>query len=535
MPDRKHSTGGRNAIANDTRAAQRHEDRHQRGSGRRLRGWGQRRRSREQCLPNDGRTGPRGSSTAPAASKRPTRGLSLWAIATWLVLWQLAALALDSELLLPGPLSVLSRLAMAALQPSFWGRLGFSLIRVVAGFAGGMAIASLGASLAVRRPHIEAFLAPPIALAKSVPVAAITVLALVWLRASELSVLVVMLVVTPLVYEALLAGLRARDPHLDELARVFHLARWRRARYITLPQLMPAIRSACTTGLGMAWKACVAAEVIGIPLGSVGEAFYDAKVHFDTPGLFAWTVAVVVASVAMEKLLVVALDVLHRAALSDFTVERISAVGAPSVPGSSCPASDRAPSALRLDEVSRHFVGGAGVGPISLDVRPGAPIAVMAPSGAGKSTLLRIAAGLEVPGAGTVARPGSGRASTVFQDDRLIEGASALTNARLAVPAGSREWQEAPDLLRHLGLEDCMARPVETCSGGQRRRIALARALLAPHDVLLLDEPFTGLDDESRAAAAALVRTREEGRCVLVATHDLRDADLLGAQVVYLS
>ena len=164
----------------------------------------------------------------------------------------------------------------------------------------------------------------------------------------------------------------------------------------------------------------------------------------------------------------------------------------------------------------------------------------MAPSGFGKTTLLRMAAGLERPDGGSVAFDGfprgHARMSMAFQEDRLIEHVDAFGNASIALRHASMHGGEVVSLLEDLGVSDCIGKPARLCSGGQRRRIALARALLAPHDVLLLDEPFAGLDDDSRERAASVVRRFESGNTVVViASHDERDACLLGARIVKLA
>ena len=145
--------------------------------------------------------------------------------------------------------------------------------------------------------------------------------------------------------------------------------------------------------------------------------------------------------------------------------------------------------------------------------------AVMAPSGSGKTTLLRILLGLERPDGGTVEGLAGKRISAVFQEDRLLEHLSAEGNLRFVL---GREYdpKAARALLDRLGLPDPGAQPVREFSGGMKRRLALARALLAPFDVLLLDEPFTGLDQENRARALAAIRETAGVRPVLLVAHD---------------
>ena len=155
---------------------------------------------------------------------------------------------------------------------------------------------------------------------------------------------------------------------------------------------------------------------------------------------------------------------------------------------------------------------------------------VMAPSGAGKTTLLRILLGLERPDSGNFT--GNVRWAAVFQEDRLLEHLDAMGNLRFALGAALDETA-AGALLTELGLGDTAGKPVREFSGGMKRRLALARALLAPSDALALDEPFTGLDEENRARCLALIRRAAE-KPVLLVTHDPADAKSLGAAVYKL-
>ena len=156
---------------------------------------------------------------------------------------------------------------------------------------------------------------------------------------------------------------------------------------------------------------------------------------------------------------------------------------------------------------------------------------VMAPSGAGKTTLLRILLGLERPDSGNFT--GNVRWAAVFQEDRLLEHLDAMGNLRFVLGAALDETA-AGALLTELGLGDTAGKPVREFSGGMKRRLALARALLAPSDALALDEPFPGLDEEDRARCQALLRRAGEEKPVLLVTHDPADAQALDAAVVKL-
>ena len=162
------------------------------------------------------------------------------------------------------------------------------------------------------------------------------------------------------------------------------------------------------------------------------------------------------------------------------------------------------------------------------------PAVLWAPSGWGKTTLLRILMGLDTPTAGRV--QGVGRAAAVFQEDRLCPQLTALQNVTLLLPGSEKQYKEQIEAdFQRLGMDSAaLALPAARLSGGQKRRTALLRALWAPSDTLLLDEPFTGMDPDTLAAAAALLRTRCGTKPVLLATHDQEAIRLLGWPVIEL-
>ncbi len=173
---------------------------------------------------------------------------------------------------------------------------------------------------------------------------------------------------------------------------------------------------------------------------------------------------------------------------------------------------------------------------VSLALAPGAPVCVTGRSGIGKTTLFRLILGLEKPDSGAVRVKKGARFAAVFQEDRLIARLSAADNARFVCPPAHMPDEAAlAGASAALGLTRAeLERPVSELSGGQRRRAALLRALLAPADAVLLDEPFTGLDAAARRAAAAYIRAQCARRALLCITHEPDAAALLGARVFAL-
>lgn len=229
-----------------------------------------------------------------------------WAVAVWLLTWQGASMAMAAAyphgaLLLASPISALLRLGELVGTAAFWRAVGGSTLRIFGGFLLSCLLAVMLAALAARFRRLRELLAPLVAAVKAVPVVSFIILALVWLDSADLPLFISALMVFPTVYLNVLAGIAAADRKLLEMARVFRVPLRRQLRGIWLPQVLPYFRAACSLGLGLCWKAGVAAEVIGLSAGTIGERLYTAKVYFQTPDLFAWTAVIVAVSVAFEK------------------------------------------------------------------------------------------------------------------------------------------------------------------------------------------------------------------------------------------
>ena len=233
-----------------------------------------------------------------------TRPLRLMLAALfWVALWQVAATAVGQGILLASPVDTLLRLGTLVRTGDFWRSVLFTLGHILTGYALACGLGIALATLAARYALMADLLAPLLSAMRSVPVASFVIAALIWVPSRRLSLLIVAVIVLPVVYAGTLDGLRQIDPQLTEMARVFRMSRRNRLRCVALPALMPSLTSALSVAMGLAWKSGVAAEVIGIPTGSIGERLYKAKVYLATPDLFAWTLTIVLISAACAKAL----------------------------------------------------------------------------------------------------------------------------------------------------------------------------------------------------------------------------------------
>ncbi len=224
-------------------------------------------------------------------------------VAFWLLAWQLAALAVGQELLLPGPAQTVWQLARLMCSADFWQRAAFTALRVLGGFILGGCAGSALAVPAAFCPVVRRLLAVPVQLIKAAPVASFIILALLWVRSRWLSLLISGLMALPILYTALLEGILQADGALREMARVFRLAPMAALRAVWLPEVLPYLAQGMRLALGLCWKSGVAAEIIGLPRGGLGEAFYAAKLALATGELFAWTAAVLAFSALCERAL----------------------------------------------------------------------------------------------------------------------------------------------------------------------------------------------------------------------------------------
>ena len=230
--------------------------------------------------------------------------LRLGAVLFWLLIWQLGSMAVDQEILLVSPVSACATLIRLMGESSFYQAVFGSFGRILAGFALSALLGVLLAALSCALFPARVLVRPLLSTIQATPVASITILALIWIRSTNLSIFISFLMVLPIVYENVLRGLDSADPKLLEMARVFRLPFAGRVRAIYAPSAFPMLLTAVRLSLGMCWKAGIAAEVIAQPRNSIGSALQQAKLFFATPEMFAWTLAIILLSVGLEKLVV---------------------------------------------------------------------------------------------------------------------------------------------------------------------------------------------------------------------------------------
>lgn len=224
------------------------------------------------------------------------------AILFWIGVWQLLGLLVGNEIFLATPVKVGFKLLELSITFEFWASLWFSFVRIICGFFIGAILGVLLAGIAYKFKAVQIILWPLIAIIKAAPVVSFIILFLILVSSRNLSILISFLMVLPIIYTNVLKGLENTDVKLLEMSKVFKVSKLKKILYIFIPSLYPFFYSACQVSLGLCWKSGITAELIGYPNGSIGEKLYQAKLYLDTGELFAWTIVIILISVAFEKL-----------------------------------------------------------------------------------------------------------------------------------------------------------------------------------------------------------------------------------------
>lgn len=218
----------------------------------------------------------------------------------WLGVWQLAAMAVDQQLLLPTPAAVLLTLRELMVTPAFWQTAGASLLRIFGGLLAGVALGTLLAVLTTFFHWADLLLSPAIRVVRATPVASFIILVLLWVETGQVPGVISALMVLPVMWGNVSAGIRETDPLLLELTAAYRFPPGKKLRLLYIPSVLPYFASGCSTALGLAWKAGVAAEVLCVPELAIGTQVYYSKIYLEIPTLFAWTLVVIVLSLLLE-------------------------------------------------------------------------------------------------------------------------------------------------------------------------------------------------------------------------------------------
>lgn len=411
----------------------------------------------------------------------------------WLLVWQACAAIVHNPVFLASPVETLQALVELVPTAVFWESVAHTFFSIFLGFVLAFICGVTLGTYAQRHPLFVLFIRPVMGALKSIPVACMVVILLLWAGSARLASVVVFLLVFPAYYESGLHALK----HMDtDAARVFLHQGLSKLRFFLAygwPHMLSYIEASSKSIVGMSWKAGVAAEVIGLLTNTLGDGVYQAKLVLATDKLFALTLAIVLLAAISEKLWLLVLD------LSRIFAQKLACALAPQH------AELCAPQPLFGIAVS-------------------AKACLMASTGAGKTTLIKQ----------YVDEHPVQRISYIPQRLVADEKMSVKEYLYLVVPKDERE--QADNLYAKAFPSKTMyTRPLSTLSGGEKHVIALLQALLAHTSACIFDEPFQGLDSCTKKQMCELIAKYVHERTLLITTHDTDDVYLLDATLLTLA
>ncbi len=434
--------------------------------------------------------------------------------AFWIGVWQIIYMAVGMDVIIPSPLGVAKKVLELVLTGDFWVITASSVGRILLGYFCGVVLGLLLAGVTYASAFMYDLLKPIINIARATPVASMTVIIIVWVTNKAVPLFIVGLMVFPIIWGNTYEGIKNTDKKLLQMADSFSAGFFSKLLYIYVPSVYPYFIAGASTALGLAWKSGVAAEILGSTQGSVGQQLNTAKVTLDSEGKFAWTVIVIVLSIIFERAFV---KLLSHTSLR-FRVK----------PKESVKTANLTEGLLKAEGITKSYDDLKVLDDVSLEVKSGEVVAVRGVSGAGKTTLLMILSGLMKPDEGKVKAKGG--VNLLFQEDRLLNWLSVKDNILFA-----NRTADTKALLELVSLEGCEDMYPEELSGGMKRRLAIARTLAGDASSVLLDEPFTGLDEDLRLQVSQKVFDKLSDKAVVLVTHDSLEAERFAQREIYIN
>ena len=423
---------------------------------------------------------------------------TLLAIASIAIGWQLIALAIGFPALFPSLSDLLKEVFILVFSETFFVSLFATILRGFIGFIFAFSLALLLATVATFSGFWRAFFQPLVVTTRSVPVISMVLLALLWFSPTQLPVFIALITMFPILYQNTLTGLSQTDIRLLEMAQVFGKSRRNQFLCIYMPSAKNNIFDGIKTAMGFGWRAIIIGEVLSQPLHGIGTSMKLAQVYINVPELIAWTVVAIAVSYMFEFIIGQIQSINLTSKVKDSTKYEIRHEKQPDTI-----------KVIKAENLKKEYNQVVVFENLNLSLSSEAVYFLKGPSGIGKTTLIRMLAGLEKAEAGKVTIPDSFSFAYSFQDIRLLPWLTVAENINYAMNKKKQKKHEIHTLtcylLKQMELSEHAGKYPHELSGGQQQRVGLARALAVKSDILLLDEPLTGLDSELKNNVTAFI------------------------------
>lgn len=455
---------------------------------------------------------------------------TLLAIIVLLILWQITAMLIAYPDIFPGVPDLLAAVAKLFTETDFYTSLLFTVLRGLLGFAISFVLAFSLALFSHFNAFFKAFFRPFLVVIRSIPVISLVLIALLWFSPDGLPVFIALLTMFPVLYQNMLSGFEQVDVRLVEMAKVFGRKQLSLLSEIYIPSAQNLIFAGVATATGFGWRAIIIGEVLAQPVSGIGSRMKEAQAYINVSELIAWTFVAIAVSFLFEFLIkkISGKRMMFLRLKHSKTTNNVKHSDSENL------------KKIELKAVSKQLGSNEIFRNLNAELISEKIYLLKAPSGKGKTTLLKLLAGLYKPDAGLITKTDIQSVAFSFQDTRLLPWLTIRENIAFALGhhlhISENQKEEIDFLLDKTALtEKADAFPHEL-SGGQQQRVALARALVAKSDLLLLDEPLNGLDEQLKQSVSELIMdyTRSYNPLIVWATHENISTSKASTDVIML-
>ncbi len=436
-----------------------------------------------------------------------------------LLSWQCLSLWMQMPELVPSVPFLLKSLLDLFSEVLFYKSVGATILRGLAGLALSL-IAATGISFIFsKKSWIYELFHPLLTIMRSVPVISFILLALIFMHAESIPLLIAFLTMFPLLTENITKGIRNQRIMFQIMGTQFHIGRWNRFTQILYPQLKPFLFSGLASAMGFGWRAIIMGEVLAQCEFGIGGEMKRAQAFIAVPQLLAWTLIAILISFAFDKIIT------HLQTFS-FSIKYSSGKKAEY-------AIETYKRELSIQNLCYKYNDQSPIfSNFSYTFKTGLIYGISAPSGKGKTTLLNLMSGLLQPQNGKIITGLAPKISRIFQEPELLPQLTAIENIALPLAAiftQKEAFCRAEQYLQLVELSELKERMPDELSYGQQQRIALARALAYPAPLLLMDEPFKGLDAALTQRIVKIIREQQQKdhKTIIFTSHNTEELQQL--------
>ena len=414
---------------------------------------------------------------------------TLLAIIFITTVWQLIASHIGFPAIFPSIFDLVKQVFGLFLSENFYIAVSTTILRGILGFAFAFSFAFVFGTIAAFSSFWKVFFHPIIVITRSIPVISFVLIAILWFSPPYLPVFIALITMFPILYQNILTGLEQTDNKWIEMAKVFGKSPYQQFISIYIPASKTFIYDGISTAMGFGWRAIIIGEVLAQPIHGIGTAMKQAQAFINVSELIAWTVIAVGVSYLFEGIIRLIRKIHFKENLPEATAfEIIKNIQVSEI------------KIIKIQDIEKRFNDKLIFESFTSVFDNTTVSCIKGTSGKGKTTLLRLIAQLIKADSGNISLPKSFQLAYSFQDVRLLPWLTVSENIAYVLHNRYIHIQKISNLvtflLEKMELEEHGHKYPHELSGGQQQRVGLARALAARSDVLLLDEPLTGLDND---------------------------------------